>query len=205
MSYLALHRGSATSLATDQRWLSGDEFSHCSRSIDLLARLEQLAATRSAELQAAHDAAVANGLAAGRRDALLQEAPRLWDAWDQAARSAQADVQALRAALVQLSLQVVQHIATELAPPDVLRALAARAAEALLPDSAAVVRVHPELAAAVRERVAAMPGVLEVRGDAQLGRFDCVFDSPAGQLLAGLQQQLARLSAQLAVQLETPA
>jgi len=200
MSFFALHRSSAGSLASDQHWLSGDEFSHCSRSVELLARLEQMAATRAAELQAAQDTAIANGLAAGRRDALAQEAPRLWDAWDQAARSAQADMQALRAALVQLSLQVVQHIATELAPADVLRALAARAAEALLPDSGAVVRVHPDLAAAVRARVAPMPGVLDVRGDAQLGRFDCVFETPAGQLLAGLPQQLARLSTQL----ETP-
>ena len=197
MSFVALHRGSSTSLATDQLWFGADEISHCLRSAELLARLEQIAATRSAALQAAHDAAVADGLATGRRAALVQHAPKLWDAWDQQARSAQADVQALRAALVQLSLQVVQHIATELAPADVLRALAARAAEALLPDSAAVVRVHPDLAAAVRDRVAALPGVLEVRGDAQLGRFDCVFDSPAGQLLAGLPQQLARLAAQL--------
>lgn len=197
MSFVALHRGASTSLATDELWLQADALSHCARSIELLQRLEQITAGRAAELQRARDAAIAQGLAEGRQQALAQEAPRLWDAWDQAARSAQADAAALREALVQLSLQVVQHIATELAPADVLRALAARAAEALLPDSAAVVRVHPALAAAVRERVAALPGVLEVRGDAALGAHDCVFDTPAGQLLAGLPQQLQRLSAQL--------
>ena len=197
MSFVALHRGASTSLATDELWLQADALSHCARSIELLQRLEQITAGRAAELQRARDAAIAQGQSEGRQQALAQEAPRLWDAWDQAARTAQADAAALREALVQLSLQVVQHIATELAPADVLRALAARAAEALLPDSAAVVRVHPALAAAVRERVAALPGVLEVRGDAALGAHDCIFDTPAGQLLAGLPQQLQRLSAQL--------
>ncbi len=201
MSFLALHRGAATSLATSRLWLAADDVSDCDSARALLARLEQLAVRREAELDAARAQALAEGREAGRREALASVAPRLLDAWDQAARSAAADAQALRAALVTLSLQVVQRISDELAPADVMAALAARAAESLLPDSGAVVRVHPDVAAAVRERMQAVPGVLEVRADPQQGLFDCAFDTPSGQLLAGLAPQLARLAAALQ---ETP-
>ena len=209
MRFLAVHRSANTSLATSRLWLTADEVSGCESVQALLQRLERLTAEREAELTAARAQAAAEGREQGRSEALASVAPRLLDAWDQAARSAAADAQALRAALVTLSLQMVQRIAAELGPADVVTALARRASESLLPDSAAVLRVHPDVAAAVRERMLAAPGtsstpltnavsgILEVRGDPQLGRFDCAFDTAAGQLLAGLPAQLARLALQL--------
>ena len=206
MRFLAVHRHANTSLATSRLWLTADEVSGCESVQALLQRLERLTTEREAELTAARTQAVAEGREQGRREALASVAPRLLDAWDQAARSAAADAQALRAALVTLSLQVVQRIAAELAPADVVTALARRASESLLPDSAAVLRVHPDVAAAVRERMLAtagtplthaVSGILDVRADPHLGRFDCAFDTAAGQLLAGLPAQLARLAAQL--------
>lgn len=194
MSYLALHRSESTSLATSQLWLSEGELTRADTARELLDRLRAVLAARQSELALARDQAQLEGYAAGRREALDLVAPRLADSWDDAARTAGADLAALRQAMVALSLQVVQRIAEDLAPAGVVSALAARAAESLLPDSAAVVRVHPEVAAAVRARLAGSAGVLEVRGDTQLGPFDCAFDTPAGQLLAGLPAQLARLS-----------
>ena len=195
MTFLALHASRQTSLATDRLWLSADDISACQDARALLQRLEQLVATREAELTAARASAVAEGRTEGRREALAQEAARLWDAWDSAARSAQVDLATLREALVALSLQVVQRIASELGPQAVMAAIAEQAARELLPDSAAVIRVHPDVAAAVRERIGALPGVLEVRADATLGRCDCALETPAGQRLAGLPAQLERLAA----------
>ena len=219
MRFLAVHRSANTSLATNRLWLTADEVSGCESVQGLLQRLERLTTERDAELSAARAQAVAEGREQGRNEALASVAPRLLDAWDQAARSAAADAQALRAALVTLSLQVVQRISVELGPAEVVTALARRASESLLPDSAAVLRVHPDVATAVRARMLAAPGgstaplkepglttsgltnsvsgILDVRGDPQLGRFDCAFDTAAGQLLAGLPAQLARLAAQL--------
>ena len=219
MRFLAVHRSANTSLATNRLWLTADEVSGCESVQGLLQRLERLTTERDAELSAARAQAAAEGREQGRSEALASVAPRLLDAWDQAARSAAADAQALRAALVTLSLQVVQRISVELGPAEVVTALARRASESLLPDSAAVLRVHPDVATAVRARMLATPGgstaplkepglttsgltnsvsgILEIRGDPQLGRFDCAFDTAAGQLLAGLPAQLARLAAQL--------
>ena len=148
-----------------------DELSACEDARVLLQRLEQLVARREAELASAREHAVAEGREQGRREALAQEAARLWDAWDAAARSAQVDLDTLREALVALSLQVVQRIASDLGPAAVMAAIAEQAARAL-------------------------PGVLEVRADASLGRVDCTLSTPAGQRLAGLPAQLDRLAAQ---------
>lgn len=193
MSFLAVHRGAHTSLATDQLWLAGDEVTQVARAGELLQRLEQLVVMREAELAAAREAARAEGRAEGRAQALAIEGPRLWDAWDQAARQAGADQQALRQAVVTLALRVVQRIAADLGPESMVAALAEQAAESLAPDGAAVLRVHPDVAAAVRLRVAASPGVLEVKADETLGRWDCAFETPAGRVLAGLPLQLQRL------------
>jgi flagellar biosynthesis/type III secretory pathway protein FliH len=195
MSFVALHRGAHTSLASDTVWLEADEVTQVAHAQALLERLDRLVAARTSELAAAREQGLAEGRECGRREALAAVAPKLIDAWDQAARSAAADLDALRGALVTLSLQVVQRIAGELGPAALIASIAEQAAEALLPASAAVVRVHPEVAAAVRERIAPAPGVLEVRADPGLGRFDCVFDTPAGQRLAGLPAQLERLAA----------
>lgn len=194
MSFLALHRSPDTSLASDSLWLSADEITQADHARDLLGQLQALLANRQTELTAAREQAAAEGHAAGREQALATLAPQLADAWDQAARQAAADLAALRATVVALSLQVVQRVADQLAPADVVTALAQGAAATLLPDSTAVVRVHPDVAAAVRARLAGSAGVLDVRADAQLGLHDCAFDTPAGQLLAGLQAQLSRLS-----------
>jgi type III secretion protein L len=199
MTFFAVHRGQHTSLATDDLWLSADDFSHASNAAALLARLEQLCTAREAEQRDALEQARAAGHAQGRAEALASVAPRLIDAWDHASRSAQADVHALRGLVTALAVRVTERLAQDLAPADVVSALARRASENLLPDTAAVLRVHPDVAQAVRERVAKPPAqhsptaVFEVRADAALGPLDCVFETPAGTLLAGLRDQLTQV------------
>jgi type III secretion protein L len=201
MSFVALHRGTHTSLATDQAWLSAEDWTRSENARDLLSRLEQLSQTREAAMALALSQARAEGYAAGqaagREQVLSTDAPLLWQRWEQAAHGAQADLHALRSALVGLSLQVVQHISEQLAPADVVAALARRASEQLLPPRAAVVRVHPQLADAVRAQLqnSSTGATLEVRADATLRWHDCEFDTPAGQLLAGLKAQLSHVAA----------
>ena len=197
MTFLALHRGRHTSLATDQLWLSADELSQTADARALLQRLEQHWAHCEAEHRQALDEARVAGHAQGRAEALAQVAPRLIDAWDHAARSAQADVQAVREMVATLAIQVADRVARGLAPAEVVSALARRASEDLLPDTTAVVRVHPDVADAVRARLGAPradgAAVLDVRGDVALEPLDCVFETPAGTLLVGLHDQLAQV------------
>jgi type III secretion protein L len=194
MTFLALHRGQHTSLATDALWLSANDLSRTADATALLQRLEQRWATCEAEHRDALAQAREAGHAEGREQALANVAPRLLDAWDQASRSAQADVQALRNMVTALALRVTERLAQDLAPADVVSALARRASEEFLPDTAAVLRVHPDVAQAVRERMGTHnAAVLDVRADATLEPLDCVFETPAGTLLAGLRDQLSQV------------
>jgi type III secretion protein L len=199
MTFFALHRGHHGSLATDRPWLRAEEVSRTQDAIELLQRLEQHWQHCQAEHQQALEQARAAGFEQGRAEALAAVAPRLIDAWDQAARHAQGDVQTLRDMVAALAVQVTERLAHELAPADVVAALARRASQELLPDSTAVLRVHPDVAQAVSERMAQpagdakRPPVLEVRADATLEPLDCVFDTPAGALLAGLRGQLSQV------------
>lgn len=205
MSFVAVFRAEHTSLATDQAWLSSADWAACDSAHELLLCLERVSQTRATEHAQALAQARAEGLAQGyaqgleqgRAQALDVEAAQLWQAWEHAASKGEADMQALRESLVTLSLQVVQHITEQLAPADVVAALARRASQALLPPRAAVVRVHPQLADAVRDQLqhSSHGATLEVRADARLRWQDCELDSPAGQLLAGVQAQLGRVGA----------
>ncbi len=199
MTFLALHRGRQTSLATDVLWLSEADASRTADATALLQRIEQHWATCEAEQRQALEQARVAGHAQGRAQALAEVAPRLIDAWDQASRSAQADVLALRAMVSALAVRVTERLAQDLAPAAVVSALARRASEELLPGTSAVLRVHPDVAQAVRERMGdaraegATSAVFEVRADATLGPLDCVFETPSGTLLAGLRDQLSEV------------
>jgi flagellar biosynthesis/type III secretory pathway protein FliH len=195
MNFIALHRSPDTSLATRQWLLQPEDITACESSLALLSRLQTVHDRRKQDLDEAVARGREAGFAAGRDEALHAAVPTLLAAWQQAAGQAQADLHALRQAVVTLSRHVVQRIASDMAPADVVAALALRAVQELLPPRAAVVRIHPDVAAAVQERLQAREHVfdeasLEVRADAGLDLLDCVLDTPAGQLLAGLEAQL---------------
>jgi flagellar biosynthesis/type III secretory pathway protein FliH len=194
MSFVALHRGPNTLLAARRLWLGAGEASALADASELLARIEAVLAAREDELARSREAAAAEGREAGRREALAAGAQALASSWQRAADEAALQAAALHDAVLALALQVVQRIVGELAPADVMAALAERAGLALLPPRRAVVRVHPEVAAAVQARLAALADAkLDVRSDASLALYDCEFETPAGRVIAGLPDQLARV------------
>ncbi|HET9642763.1 MAG TPA: FliH/SctL family protein [Burkholderiaceae bacterium] len=199
MNFIALHRGSDTSLGTCQWLLQPDDITACESSMALLSRLQDLHDRRKHDLEEAVTQGREAGFAAGRDEALREVVPTLLAAWQQAAHQGQADLHALRQAVVTLSRHVVERIAAGLAPADVVAALARRAVQELVPPRAAVVRVHPDVAAAVHDCLHAAEqsldaASLEVRADSTLGLLDCELDTPAGQLIASLQTQLDQVT-----------
>ncbi|HUG22603.1 FliH/SctL family protein [Piscinibacter sp.] len=195
MTFFAIHRSGDASLATDRCFLSPSEWRACETAAQLLEQLRALQASQRAQLDTALSEVREAGFAAGRGEALRGTGVTLLAAWQVAADAARVDAQTLREAVVVLATQVVQRIADDLAPPDVVAALVQRASHELAPDQPAVVRVHPDVAAAVRQRAGG--STLDVRADPTLAPLDCVFDTPTGQLLAGLRTQLRHVTAAL--------
>lgn len=196
MSFLAIHRSAGTSLAVDRPWLSAEEWTACTSAVDLLTRLQALHSAQAARLELEAAQARGAGFAAGREQGLRQAAEGLASGWVEAADAAQLQARELREAVITLSLEIVRRITAELAPQDVVAALAQRAGEDLMPDCAAKVRVHPQAADAVAQRLAGLPQI-EVKPDASLHPTDCVFETPTGEWLAGLDVQLQRIAQSL--------
>lgn len=191
MSFVLIHADAQATLLRDDPLVPATDVPAFREARDLLdaAAAIRAAATRSAEAEAqtareeARAAGHAEGLAAGD-DAIRAELLRLAEA--DAQRS-----EAQRADLARLALEVVRRIAADLGAPDMVAALAARAAAAIAPDPLPVVRVHPDAVDATRVRLGSRA---TVAGDAALAPTDCVIATPLGEVRAGLDTQLAALA-----------
>jgi flagellar biosynthesis/type III secretory pathway protein FliH len=202
MSFVALRRGAAISVSTDQLLLDADEVIACERAIDLLATVEAVHARAAEVAERMQREAFAQGLAEGRAEALRATAPALLARWQAAADAALQSHAATQEAVVSLAMHVLRRVAGEWGAAEAVTALARHAWQALSPEQRAVLRVHPQVHEAVQQALRESPAsphaaALDIRADASLDLFDCVFDTPAGQLIASLPDQLARIESGL--------
>jgi flagellar biosynthesis/type III secretory pathway protein FliH len=189
-----------TGLCTTRWLLCSEEVMACNSAIEMLTKLQDLQQRRSAELSAAVADAQAAGYLAGRQEAIGQLAPRWLQAWEQVATATVLQTDDVRKAVVALACGIVQQIAEDLAPSEVVASLARRALHLHLPAPGCTVRVHPDVAqpvAALLKRSApeGAPPMPVIQADASLGLLDCVIRTALGDCVAGLGAQLRRLSA----------
>lgn len=204
MSYLLLlHRDAELTLATTEPVVPAAQLAPLQDALALSARLTELLAGEEqrlteAERQAREQGEQA-GHAAGAERARQLGAEALADALAQLSADQAAQRDELRQALVALAGAMVRRMATDLAPPAVLAALAERAFEHVMPPQPVRLRLPPAMVEDVRahlaERELAMP--VQCVADADLQGLRCVVESSAGVLLAGLDDVLARTTQSL--------
>jgi flagellar assembly protein FliH len=206
-AFVVLHTSAQLSLATDRLLLPPEQAPALADALALAEALAQLHDGEAARVQAAIDAGQARGRAEGEAQgcalALQNAAATLAHTVQQLEARAAVQAEELQHHVVALALLVVRHIAAELAPEQVLAALARKAFEHLAADAttglpACQLRLHPALLPAVQRQLAGTPPALRVVADDSLAPLDCVLDTPGGRLLAGLETQLARVQASLA-------
>lgn len=154
-----------------------------------------------AELAAERAAARAQGLAEGRRDALDQFAAAtnaLHVAREQLAER-------MRGQITELAVAVVERIAPALGADRLVPMLVGEAVRQLAFEPSLVVRVHPDVAEATRERLAGdglgLSGTptTEIVATPEFGEFDCVIETEGGVVRAGLREQLDQVRTILAM------
>jgi flagellar biosynthesis/type III secretory pathway protein FliH len=154
-----------------------------------------------AELEAERAAARAQGLAEGRSDALDQFAAAT--AALQAARDQLAE--RMRGQITELAVAVVERIAPALGADRLVPMLVGEAVRQLAFEPNLVVRVHPDVAEATRERLSGdglgLGGTptTEVVATPEFGEFDCVIETDGGVVRAGLREQLDQVRTILAM------
>ena len=111
----------------------------------------------------------------------------------------------MRAQLTELAVAVVERIAPGLGADRVVPQLASEAVRQLPLEPNLVVRVHPDVAEATRQRLAseglalgAGTATFEVVGAPEFGEFDCIIETEGGVVRAGLNEQLEKIRTILA-------
>lgn len=191
-SYLLIHADRAATLLADDPIVPANDvarFGEVTALLDAASALHDRAHdARTATLAAAQAEGFAAGHAEGRaagEASIREELLRL--AQEDAARA-----ETQRGDLARLALEVVRRIAGSVGAPEIIAAIAAKAAAQVAPETAATIRVHPHAAARVAERVAGLRHIA-VEGDASLGPDDCVVETALGRTRAGLDTQIAQL------------
>jgi flagellar assembly protein FliH len=210
MSYLlTLHRDAELTLATTDPVVPAGQLVPLQDALALLAQLSERLASHDQHLAEAELAARQRGEQAGhaegRERARAEGAQALADALAQLAASQAAQRDELRQALVALAAAMVRRMTAELAPPAVLAALAERAFDHVVPPQPVRLRLPPELLEPVRAQLATRTLAMPVQcvADADLQGLRCVVESPAGTLLAGLDDMLTRTVQALQTQQRT--
>ena len=205
MSFVLWQADAAVGVASARQVLRADEVAPLQEANALVQALAQTCQGQTRrlqnELEAAHRRGLAQGLEDGRRQAQQELAQAL--AGLEAKAAQERDQQ--RAAVAALALQVARKIIGELPQAERLSALAAHAAQELLPARTLRLHVAPAMVEAVRERVAALAqpatGLVQARvlADPGLGPDACRLETDLGSADASLQAQLDRLASALGV------
>ena len=210
MTFLAVHRDPRLALATDDPLLAPEQVRPFSDALALAEALQNLRDNEAERIDIAVAAGRAQGraegLALGRKEERELTAETLADTLEQLLADARGQEADLRAAVLSLALLVVRRVASTLERDAVLVALLSDALDRVLEGESrggerapCVLRLHPQLLTAVRRRIEArQPGLaVEWRGDETLSALDCVIETAAGRVLAGLEPQLERIRAVL--------
>lgn len=117
------------------------------------------------------------------------------------ARAMQALIQAravatdeLRRRAGEVAIGVVKHIAPSIGAERLVASLVAEAMQRMVFEPHLLVRIHPDVVEPARREIralgAAVPPDIEIIGDPDLGRLDCIIESEGGVVRAGFNEQL---------------
>ena len=197
MSLLTLSSDASGWLASGRLVYGADEIETLGGAVDALERLGELVRSREAAVREARREGFERGQREGRADGEGAAAEASAAALAALEARYRDEVERQRADCADLALEIVRRVAGEIAPAEWLHALAARAAEELVERAPLTLRVHPERADAVRERVRAdaPTPIAEVLGDEELAPGGCVLESRFGKVDVDLDTQLERILA----------
>jgi len=130
------------------------------------------------------------GLVEGRERGLRECAQAL----QALAQARTAATEELRKRAGDIAIGVVKHIAPAIGAERLVASLVAEAMQKLVFEPHLLVRVHPDIVAQARSEVAALGAAIapdiEIIGDPDLDRFDCIIESAGGIVRAGFNEQL---------------
>ena len=188
-------------IASDRRVLRAAEVPPLQDAQQLLNALRELLEQEQARVDAACEAARAEGLRQGLLQAEARSRAQVADELARLARAQDDDRRRQQQAVAGLALEVFQKLLGELPADERLARLAAQAARELLPARTWRLQVHPSQVAALRSSLQSVDpddkaslANAEVVADADLAEGDCRLVTEFGTADASLSTQVERLA-----------
>lgn len=189
---MLVHGGVTATLVADDPIVPAAEVPVLCDAFALLASADELHAgandVRAAAQREGYDAGFAAGREAGLASGRAEMSAELFRL---AIRDSE-DAKGREDEIARLALAVVRRIAGSFSDREIVAALAAQAAAAISPDTAATVRVAPGNLDATNARLEGVAH-LAVEVDAKLSPTDCVIETRLGRTDAGLETQLTQI------------
>ena len=187
-------RGVSTPIVRAVEWQSLEELD------TLLARVNSLYEAAEAEVQKAREQGYADGFAEGLERVKQQMTEQLASLNERRARVLGDAI----GRIGDLACAIVARIAPDFDASQVVPALVMRAVESAQAEQFLMIRVHPDARAGVERGLGAVRqahpgvGVIELVDDESLDPLSCVVVSEAGEVRAGVSQQIEAIRAALA-------
>ena len=203
MSFLLWQRHGDLRIASTRRVLRAAEVPLLAEAQQLRDSVLELERSQQARVQAASDAARAEGFAQGLAEGRAAARDDIASQINALAAHAARQHEALREQTAALALQVARKLIGSFATPEQLVALACTAARDVMPAHGLTLVVHPDATDAVRARLAALAQAPDAASD--LPAFDvraddccepdtCRLETELGTIDASLDAQLTRLA-----------
>jgi len=192
MTYIVLHADAVATAIADDPIVPAAQMHAFEGAIGLLAEAGQIRADTERRVREACDRGHAEGFAAGREEGLAAGAAEIRAEIFRLAIRAGDERRQHQSEISTLALEVVRRIVGEIGDAATVQGLVERAAAAVAPDTAAIVRVPAAHVEAVQARLAGRD-FLTVEADPALGETDCVIETAHGRTYAGLETQLAQI------------
>jgi len=199
MTYLVLHGRRSPQVLTDRLVVPAQDVQSFATALECAQSLTQLLVDEKQRIEAATGSARVAGHAEGLRVGQAEARVSFADGVARMAQDRKVQQEAARASVCTLALAVVKKLSLSLGAHEVVPALMEQAVATLMPEHSVRICVHPELADAVRDRLAQMEFTADVFADESLGAFDCVLEDGKGRSLVGLDSQLATIGKALNV------
>jgi flagellar biosynthesis/type III secretory pathway protein FliH len=203
MTFLMWQREGDVRIASTRRVLRAAEVPLLAEAQQLRDRALELQRTHEVRVQAAGDAARAEGFAQGLAEGRAAARDDIASQLNALAATAARQHEALREQMAALALQVARKLIGSFATPEQLVALACTAARDVMPAHGLTLVVHPDATDAVRAKLAAMAQAtdaapdlpaFDVRADDGCEPDTCRIETELGTIDASLDAQLARLA-----------
>jgi type III secretion protein L len=204
VTYVALHRGSNTTVSTDSVVIPASDLHILQSSLDLARLLEESMDTAQGRIEGERKSARLAGYDAGYAQGFKEGQAAFSASLAQVTQELLSARREITQSVAGLAVRIVKHIALSIGPERTVAALVDTALDECLVNAPLTIRVHPDsvvtLDAVVSRHMNELgfeSQLVKIKADENLEKFECFIDSANASVVASLDVQLQRIEAAL--------